>query len=98
MARYVMLINYTDKGIEHFKDFSDRMEHARTGAAELGVTIVSYHLTLGPYDALVVADAQDDETMAKLALINAANGRVRTTTMRAFSEEETAGIAASLPL
>ena len=97
MAKYVMLINYTDKGIQHFHEFPKRIEHARTGAAELGVTLESFHLTLGAYDAVVVVDAPDDETVAQLALTNAANGRVRTTTMRAFDEDETAAISQRLP-
>ena len=97
MAKYVMLINYTDKGIEHFHDFPERMEHAREGASELGVTIESFHLTLGPYDAIVIFTAPDDETAARLALTNAANGRVRTTTMRAFDEAETVALSQQLP-
>lgn len=97
MAKYVMLINYTDTGIKHFKEFAARMEHARHGAAELGVTIDAFYLTLGQYDAVVIIDAPNDETAAKLALTNAANGRVRTASMRAFTEAETARLAAELP-
>lgn len=97
MAKYVMLINYTDKGIEHFHEFPERMKHARIGAEKLGVTIDSYHLTMGAFDAIVIIDAPDDETAARLAITNGANGRVRTTTMRAFSEEETVKLTEKLP-
>ena len=98
MPTFVSLINYTDHGVQNFKDFAQRMEHAHRGAAELGVTINSFHLTMGRYDALVIFEAPDTETAAKLALINAANGRVRTETMAAFSESDTVGIAESLPI
>jgi uncharacterized protein with GYD domain len=97
MGKFVMLIRYTDEGIRDFKGFRQRIEHARKGAAELDVTIDSFHLTLGDYDAVVIFDAPDARTAAKLSLINAANGRVRAVTMPAFSEEETAAIANELP-
>ena len=32
MATYVMLISYTDTGIQHFKAIGDRLAHARHGA------------------------------------------------------------------
>lgn len=97
MPKFVSLINYTDEGVQHFKEFAARMEHARQGAAELGVTIDSFHLTMGRYDAVVVLDAPDAATAAKLALVNGANGRVRSETMAAFTEDETSAIAGSLP-
>jgi uncharacterized protein with GYD domain len=97
MATFVMLIRYTDEGVRHFKEFRSRMDHARRGAEELGVRIESFYLTMGEYDAVVTIDAPDLKTAAKLSLINAANGRVRTVTMPAFSEDETAEIAGDLP-
>jgi uncharacterized protein with GYD domain len=38
MPTYVMLISYTDAGIQHFKHIGDRIAHARQGAAELAFT------------------------------------------------------------
>lgn len=98
MPTYVSLINYTDQGVQHFKEIGSRLEHARQGAAELGITISSFHLTMGRYDAIVIFDAPDAETAARLALINAANGRVRTETLAAFTEDETVALAERLPI
>jgi uncharacterized protein with GYD domain len=98
MAKFVMLIRYTDEGVRHFKDFRTRMQHARRGAEELGVTIDAFYLTMGEYDAVVTFEAPDARTAAKLSLINAANGRVRTVTMPAFSESEAADLAGELPV
>ena len=47
---------------------------------------------------LQIFDAPDTATAAKLSLINAANGRVRTETLVAFSEDESVAIAESLPI
>ena len=98
MATYVMLINYTDTGIQHFKAIGDRLAHARRGAKELGAELVSFYLTMGEYDAVAVVEAPDDETAAKLSLVNAANGRVRIKTVRAFTEPETVHLASQLPV
>ena len=97
MPKFVSLINYTDEGVQHFKELAVRLEHAREGAAELGVTIDSFLLTMGRYDAVVIIDAPDAATAARLSLTNAANGRVRTETLTAFSEEEAVEIASALP-
>ena len=97
MATYVMLITYTDAGIQHFKAIGDRLEHARRGAAEVGATLEAFYLTMGHYDAVAIVQAPDDETAAKLSLVNAANGRVRIQTLRAFDEVETVRLAGQLP-
>jgi uncharacterized protein with GYD domain len=97
MPSYVMLISYTDTGIQHFKTIGDRLAHARQGAAELGATLDAFYLTMGAYDAVAIVTAPDDETAAKMSLVNASNGRVRIQTMRAFTEEETVRLAGQLP-
>ena len=97
MAKFVMLIRYTDEGVRHFKEFRSRLEHARRGAEELGVRIDSFYLTMGEYDAVVTIDAPDMKTAAQLSLINAANGRIRSVTMPAFSESEAAELADAFP-
>jgi len=97
MPKYISLINYTDEGVRNFKEFAERLENARRGAGELGVTLDAYYLTMGRYDAVVIVDAPDNRTAAKLALVNAANGRVRTETLVAFTEAETAALADELP-
>ncbi|MPY95944.1 MAG: GYD domain-containing protein [Acidimicrobiia bacterium] len=97
MATYIMLMSYTDVGIQHFKNIGDRLEHARRGAVELGAELQAFYLTMGQYDAVAVVEAPDDETAAKLSLVNAANGRVRIHTMRAFTEPETVQLASELP-
>jgi uncharacterized protein with GYD domain len=98
MPTYVMLINYTDAGIQHFKAIGDRLAHARQGAAELGATLEAFYLTMGAYDAVAIVNAPDQRTAAKMSLVNAANGRVRIQTMAAFTEEETVQLAGELPV
>jgi uncharacterized protein with GYD domain len=58
--------------------------------------MIAYYLTMGRYDAIVISEAPDDETVAKLALRAAGRGNVRTETLRAFDEHEATRVAAEL--
>jgi uncharacterized protein with GYD domain len=51
---------------------------------------------MGQYDAVVISDAPDDQTVARPALAPAGRGNVRTGTMRSFTEDEAKSIAAGL--
>ena len=46
---------------------------------------------------MVISEAKDDETAAKLALATGMQGNVRTETLRAFTEDEFRRIVATLP-
>ena len=50
----------------------------------------------GEYDAVVTIEAPDDETYATFVLNIAAQGNIRTTTLKAFSEEESFRILGNL--
>ncbi len=58
--------------------------------------MLSAHYTVGPYDAVVVMEAEDDADMNAFALAVGKNGNVRTTSMRAFTPEEMAAITKRL--
>jgi len=97
MPTYITLIRYTEQGVKTFKDLSERLDQTRKSGEPLGTKLVSFYLTMGQYDAVVISDAPDDEAAAKLALVAGAHGNVRTETMRAFDEDEAKKIAAELP-
>jgi uncharacterized protein with GYD domain len=52
---------------------------------------------MGRYDAVVISEAPDDETAAKLALATGMQGNVHTETLRAFPEGEFLKIVKALP-
>jgi uncharacterized protein with GYD domain len=54
-------------------------------------------MTMGRFDMVVVAEAPDDETCAKIALAIASVGDVHTETLRAFEEDDFQKIIAALP-
>ena len=96
MPTYVTLIQYTEQGVKTYKELPARLEETRSAGEAVGAKLVAYYLTMGQYDAIVVSEAPDDQTIAKLALAAGGRGNVRTETMRAFTEEEAKSIAAGL--
>ncbi len=96
MPTYISLINLTDQGIRSIKDDPGRVKAAAQIAQREGVRIISEWWSMGPYDAVMIAEAPDDETMNRFLLGAGRQGNIRTTTMRAFSQDEIAGIIQKL--
>jgi uncharacterized protein with GYD domain len=96
MPTYVMLSNWTDQGIRQVEDSPDRLEAARKLCRQHGAEIVGFYMTLGAYDLVVIIDAPNDEAFAKLAIAIAKGGNIRTTTLKAFDEDQYRKIIASV--
>ena len=96
MARYVVLMDWTDQGIRDAKDSVNRVRQAREAFQTQGITIESVYWTLGSHDLVAVLSAPDGETFAAALLQLAGAGNVRTTTLRAFDESEFGGILGTL--
>jgi uncharacterized protein with GYD domain len=88
MATYVLLIDWTEKGISKFTESVDRYEAARAEFEARGVTFKDIYWTLGGHDLVSVVDAPDDETLSSALLRLGSAGNLRTTTLRAFSADE----------
>jgi uncharacterized protein with GYD domain len=97
MPRYVVLIDWTEQGVRGFKETVDRYETAARMLEGLGARFADTYWTLGTHDVVSIVDAPDDETLAAGLLALAANGAVRTTTLRAFTQEEMRGVIGKVP-
>ena len=87
MARYIQLLNWTDQGIKSVRESPKRLDAARAMAKKMGCEVREFYMTTGACDMVVITDAPDDETMAKFTLTLGMGGNVRTTTMKAFTED-----------
>ena len=96
MPTYITMINFTQKGVESIKEGAKRLDAARQAFKAAGADLKSFYLVMGQFDAIAISEAPNDEVVAKLALATAAGGNVRTTTSRAFTEDEYRKIIASL--
>lgn len=96
MATYITLLQYTQQGMKNIKQGPDRLDAAKQAYKAVGAEIKDFYLTMGQYDAVVVSEAPDDETTAKIALTIGSQGNVQTQTFRAFSESEYRKIISAL--
>ncbi len=72
------------------------MHQFDTAAREAGGKLIGFYLVMGQYDYIIITEAPDDQTAARLVLGTIAQGSVRTQTMRAFPREEFESIARGL--
>ncbi len=94
MPSYIALMNWTDQGVKTFRDSVDRADAAEIALSPAGIRFKDIYWTVGSHDLVAILDAPDDETLAAALLTLAAQGNLRTTTLRAFTAEEMRGVIA----
>jgi uncharacterized protein with GYD domain len=97
MARYVTLYQFTDQGIRSVKDSPARLRAAIKKAEGAGMKMLGAYYTEGPYDLVVLSEAADEKTATAFAISTAAQGNVRSTTMRAHTPDEFEAILKMMP-
>ena len=96
MPTYITLSNLTDQGIRNMKDLSRRLQNAEQTFEQMGAQLREVYMVMGQYDYIVIAEAPDDESMARVSLTIAGQGNVRTQTFRAFDRSEMLGLVEGL--
>lgn len=97
MAMYVTLYTFTDQGIRAIKQSPDRLAAAIEQGKQVGLNVLSAYYTEGPYDLVVISEADDEDLAVAFALATASQGNVKSTTMRAFSPEDFRRILGRMP-
>ena len=92
---YIMLLRWTEQGIRNFKDTTRRADAAKREAERIGGKLTLYW-TFGEYDLVCILEAPNDEAAMEFGLKVGSLGNVRTTTLKAFTEEEIAGVVKKL--
>lgn len=88
MVTYVMLLNWTDQGIKNVKDSPKRLDAVKKLAKDLGGEVKSFYMTLGTYDLVLILDMPNNDKQAAFALKLGSSGNARSTTLKAFPEED----------
>jgi uncharacterized protein with GYD domain len=88
MPTYVTLLSWTDQGVRNYKDTAKRAEAFGSSVQKLGAKLLSIYWTVGPYDLVAIVEAPDEETATAALLQLGGVGNVRSTTLRAFDQEE----------
>ena len=97
METYIILGSYTQEGAAKIKESPARIQAARQATEAAGGKFVSWHLTMGRYDFVVITQAPDAKTAAAVLLGIASQGNARTETLRALTEDEFKDVVAMLP-
>jgi uncharacterized protein with GYD domain len=96
MSQYIMLCNWTDQGIRHIKDAPDRLDAAKDLCRQHGAEMTAFYMTMGIHDLVLVIDAPNDDTMARIAVSLGKGGNIRTITLKAFDENQYREIIGSI--
>jgi len=88
MATYLMLLNWTDQGIKNVKDSPKRLDGVKKLAKDLGGEVKFFYMTLGAYDLVLIVEMPNNDKLASFCLKLGSFGNVRSTTLRAYSEED----------
>lgn len=97
MAAYFTLCSWTEQGVRNAKDTVNRAKTAKQLAESMGGRFIGIWWTMGTYDLVVITEFPDDATYSRFSLSTALGGNIRTTSMRAFSENEMQEIVQMLP-
>jgi uncharacterized protein with GYD domain len=97
MITYIGLMSFTDKGLQSIKDTTKRAAAAKEGAKKFGVNMRELYWTTGEYDLVCVIEADSEEAIMAFSLASAAQGNIRSRSLRAFSGQEMDKMLAKLP-
>ena len=83
-----MLSTLGPDGWATVRENPDRIAQVRTEVENLGLRVIAQYALMGQWDFLNVIEAPDEQTMARAAVMLAARGTMRTTTMQAIPVED----------
>lgn len=96
MTTYIAFGKWTDQGARAIAESPRRLDAAKRQLEQMGGRLVSFYLTMGEHDMVLIYETPDDATAARFLLLLASLGSVRTTSMKAFPEQAYREIVASL--
>jgi uncharacterized protein with GYD domain len=97
MPSYVILMNLTEQGVKNIKEAPARIGSAAQALEAAGGKLLAFYTVMGAYDYVAVVEAPNDQVALAQLLALGMQGFVRTTTLRAFTVEELAGVLKQLP-
>jgi uncharacterized protein with GYD domain len=93
MATYLVLLNFTEQGAKNLKKSTARAAAFREAAVKAGVAVEAQYWTIGSFDGALILKADQEATVLRCVTGLAAEGNVRTQTMRALDAKEFEAIA-----
>ncbi|MCE2462977.1 MAG: GYD domain-containing protein [Dehalococcoidia bacterium] len=97
MPSYVLLLNYTDEGMSNIKYLSQHVSALRQAVEAAGGHMPHISLTMGQYDLIAIIEAPSDQACVSISLGLSSLGNFRSTTLKAFTEDELINIVDNIP-
>ena len=96
MPTYISLWRWTVQAAQTIKESPARLAAAQKVFAEAGIKVLSFYLTTGTHDMVIITEAPSDDALAKAMLSTISKGSITTQTSRAFTEDEYRALIKSL--
>ena len=84
MPFFVRLANFTEQGSRQTKDLARLLSQAKQVIETNGAKMVQAYATLGRYDLVTVIEAPDENAMAKISALIAAQGNFKAESLPAI--------------
>ena len=97
MPTYITLIKFTDQGSRNIKKTLKDQEEAIKNGEKMGAKFVGVYTVMGEYDVVTIFECPSDEVALTGVMAASADGNIRTTTLRAFTQEEFREIVNKMP-
>ena len=97
MPTYIVLYKLTDQGIRNIKEAPQRIAEGTKAFEAAGGKVIGFYSVMGEYDYVGIGECPNDEMAIAFALGVGSQGNARTTTLKAFTEEEFAEIVKIVP-
>jgi uncharacterized protein with GYD domain len=88
MPTFLLLSTLGPDGAATLAEHPERLKEVTAEVESMGVTVHSQFALLGPYDFCNIIEAPDELTVAKLALVLASRGTLKTLTLPAIPVED----------
>lgn len=97
MLTYILLMKMTDEGIKEIGIAPEGIEEGIKAWQAMGGRLIGFYAVAGEYDYVAIGEAPSEQAAMLFALRLGSLGKVRTTTLRAFTREEFAEMVKKLP-
>ena len=97
MPTYILLLNYTDEGMRNIKYLPQHAIAFRHAVEAAGGRMPHIYLTMGQYDLVAIIEAPSDEVCVSISLGLCSLGNMRSTTLKAFGEEDLTKVVENIP-
>jgi uncharacterized protein with GYD domain len=91
LSNFVVFGNWTEQGIKKVSEAPARIKETRSMIEKAGGKMQLFY-TAGKYDFVMIVEIPNDDDLMAILLCIGSMGNIRTTTMKAWTEAESAKI------